>query len=776
MTKSSYTTPRALSRRLTVFFSAAMVIGCVLVQSSASAAVLSSGDLHLKYQYTSNSCANNSPVDPINVVWYGPGATAKSIASKLRARGWADSDSEGIPDRIGAAGRQVIYNTSGGCSYEKYQRATKNFASNRAHVRIFATTDDKGNAATVGDAHTDTIIVGNDDCDKTSFLGVDFGHIGDFNPGRDKLSETWTKYNYQANEFWGNTNVIKQCNGAMRKSNGYLLFINTNPIAHSAADDDEPPAIPGYDGVAAPTISGTPRPGFKLTAQPGTWEPSASSVVYEWCHVEMAEGKCVPYPGATGSSWVPAQGNVGSTVGALVRPSNANPNEAVLSEIVQILPGIPPTVTTDAASEVGVTTAKLNGSVTPNGTSTNYYYQYGTTTSYGSTIPAPPGMNIGSGWSYVYTWNNVSGLQPATTYHFRNVATNAGGTSYGVDREFTTFSYGTPAAILDQADDQQWVHSSDPLTGNLRHANWKSTTGWNTISLGSPVRLGTTPAATFDDGDKQQWVFYVHTNGDIGVWNWKGTTSWQPYGLTAPKQVAPGTNPVAVLDQTDNQQWVWWVDTSGILNYWNWKASTGWINYSMGTAVAPGTSPTVSFNQATKEQSVFYVKPDMSIGQWRWTSSQPWHQGGLGGPVRANTSPTALYDQKTGQQWVFYVKPNGDIGYWNLPPGAGAWNGYTLAGPVRANTNLSVAYDPSDSQTWLWHVHPNGDIVYWNWKSPGGWQRYSLTGPGPVSPGTSLAPTLDLKTKQQWVHYRNAGGENSYWNWTSSLGWKHYGS
>jgi hypothetical protein len=97
-----------------------------------------------------------------------------------------------------------------------------------------------------------------------------------------------------------------------------------------------------------------------------------------------------------------------------------------------------PTVTTDAPSEVYSTTVKLNGSVYPNGSSTNYYFQYGTTTAYGNTIPVSPGMNIGNGWGYVYTWNNVSGLQSGTTYHYRNVATNAGGTSYGADRTFTT--------------------------------------------------------------------------------------------------------------------------------------------------------------------------------------------------------------------------------------------------------------------------------------------------------------------------------------------------
>ena len=59
---------------------------------------------------------------------------------------------------------------------------------------------------------------------------------------------------------------------------------------------------------------------------------------------------------------------------------------------------------------------------------------YSTTTSYGS-ITASQSK---TGNTYQTASENISGLSARTTYHFRIVATNSAGTSYGADRAFTT--------------------------------------------------------------------------------------------------------------------------------------------------------------------------------------------------------------------------------------------------------------------------------------------------------------------------------------------------
>ena len=95
----------------------------------------------------------------------------------------------------------------------------------------------------------------------------------------------------------------------------------------------------------------------------------------------------------------------------------------------------PPVVTTDSASTITGTSAQLNGTVNPQSSATTYQFEYGTTTSYGSTSPS---QNAGSGATAVNVNAVVTGLSPNTTYHFRIVATNSVGTAQGTDRTFTT--------------------------------------------------------------------------------------------------------------------------------------------------------------------------------------------------------------------------------------------------------------------------------------------------------------------------------------------------
>jgi hypothetical protein len=93
-----------------------------------------------------------------------------------------------------------------------------------------------------------------------------------------------------------------------------------------------------------------------------------------------------------------------------------------------------PAATTGPASAVTTQSATLSGSVNPNGVPTTYHFEYGPTAAYGSTTYTTGAGNGGT----VAAAANLGGLSPATTYHYRIVATNSGGVTQGVDRTFTT--------------------------------------------------------------------------------------------------------------------------------------------------------------------------------------------------------------------------------------------------------------------------------------------------------------------------------------------------
>jgi hypothetical protein len=107
--------------------------------------------------------------------------------------------------------------------------------------------------------------------------------------------------------------------------------------------------------------------------------------------------------------------------------------------VLGLLPGVAlaakPGAATGGAANVTFQSARVAGSVDPNGTPTNYYFQYGTTLAYGAQTAATP---AGAGQSAVHVSTDLAGLAPATRYHYRIVAQNASGTALGRDRTFTT--------------------------------------------------------------------------------------------------------------------------------------------------------------------------------------------------------------------------------------------------------------------------------------------------------------------------------------------------
>jgi hypothetical protein len=94
-----------------------------------------------------------------------------------------------------------------------------------------------------------------------------------------------------------------------------------------------------------------------------------------------------------------------------------------------------PTVVTGPADRVHVHSARLMGSVNPEGVETRYRFEYGRTTAYGASTPA---VAAGAGVTPVSARADLDGLRRGTSYHYRLVASNALGTAVGADATVTT--------------------------------------------------------------------------------------------------------------------------------------------------------------------------------------------------------------------------------------------------------------------------------------------------------------------------------------------------
>ncbi len=109
----------------------------------------------------------------------------------------------------------------------------------------------------------------------------------------------------------------------------------------------------------------------------------------------------------------------------------------------------PPEVSGVRATEVTASSAVLHARIDSVGYDTSYYFEYGTTPSYGTAIPLSP-VDVGSSDQPQEVTQQISNLVPGVTYHFRVVATNAWGTATSDDTTFDFFPPSCPNAHVRQ--------------------------------------------------------------------------------------------------------------------------------------------------------------------------------------------------------------------------------------------------------------------------------------------------------------------------------------
>jgi alpha-tubulin suppressor-like RCC1 family protein len=94
----------------------------------------------------------------------------------------------------------------------------------------------------------------------------------------------------------------------------------------------------------------------------------------------------------------------------------------------------PPFATTHPANAISANGAVLNGMVTPGGIDTVAWFEWGTDTAYGEAAGA---TLVADGHNVVAVNSGLTGLSANNIYHYRLVAWNASGITYGADQQFT---------------------------------------------------------------------------------------------------------------------------------------------------------------------------------------------------------------------------------------------------------------------------------------------------------------------------------------------------
>ncbi|MDE3133993.1 MAG: hypothetical protein KGL15_08010, partial [Acidobacteriota bacterium] len=159
-----------------------------------------------------------------------------------------------------------------------------------------------------------------------------------------------------------------------------------------------------------------------------------------------------------------------------------------------------PTVSAQAATSIGQTSAVLHGTVNPNGLATTYQYHYGPTTALGSVVPATP-ASAGAGTTATARAARVGGLSPDTTYYYQLVASNSAGSSSTPIESFKTT--GNPAPVTTTSPAVGVSRYGATLVGVINpdnevttyHFDFGLTTAYGFQSADKTIPAGSAPVA-----------------------------------------------------------------------------------------------------------------------------------------------------------------------------------------------------------------------------------------------------------------------------------------
>jgi hypothetical protein len=195
----------------------------------------------------------------------------------------------------------------------------------------------------------------------------------------------------------------------------------------------------------------------------------------------------------------------------------ANANGTVKTIDSTFTPSAPPDVSTVYANQVHADSVFVNGSINPGGAPTTYHVDYGTEnclTNPGACTSTPESESVGAGLNLVSESTQITGLSPATTYHYVVVATNQSGITKSADHVFTTFPV---TSVFDETCENAHVRQQTgaALLPDCRAYELVSAANAGGYDVESYLTAGQTPFAGYPLAQNPARVLYGVNEGAI---------------------------------------------------------------------------------------------------------------------------------------------------------------------------------------------------------------------------------------------------------------------
>jgi hypothetical protein len=378
---------------------------------------------------------------------------------------------------------------------------------------------------------------------------------------------------------------------------------------------------------------------------------------------------------------------------------------------VQVV-GIAVPIATTAASNLTNSSATLNGRVNPHGLTTNVHFQYGTTTTYGSTTPS----HSYHGDTTLPISANIAGLSPNTTYHFRLVGTNIGGTTYGSDKTFTTLSpMGPPVVTTNPASNI--LNSSATLHGTV-YPHGLTTTVY--FQYGTTTSYGLRTASQTKTGNTYQAVS-ANISGLLAnpAYHFRivaTNTAGTMYGVDRVFMLLPeddfnndGHSDYLLYNPSTGQTAIWYMRNNMHVNgSFGPTLPAGWQLVGVADFNRDGHPDYLLFNAAARVTVIWYMNNKVRTGAAFGPIIPPgWSVEALGDFNGDGYPDYVLYNATTHQTVVWYMQNNVHIGggFWpTIPPG------WRLAGVADFNRDRDPDYllfNPTTLATVIWYMNNN---------------------------------------------------------------------
>jgi hypothetical protein len=140
----------------------------------------------------------------------------------------------------------------------------------------------------------------------------------------------------------------------------------TNADGSTSAQSDQTAAVAPATSSAAPkntappTISGTPKVGQQLTADPGSWSGSPTSFAYQWQRCDADVATCFNIVGATSKTYGVPTGDLGYRLRVMVTARNAKGQATATSAITTIV--VPAVTITNHRPTMTILAVQFTGS------------------------------------------------------------------------------------------------------------------------------------------------------------------------------------------------------------------------------------------------------------------------------------------------------------------------------------------------------------------------------------------------------------------------------